>query len=185
MQSRIQKILVGTVCLGASIFAPAAWAVGVDLVGAATYSAASGTPAPTAAFGLPGGGLNLSFRMGSMASFEVGGYYLTTVHKFDTNTTSNTITGMGGFKFDLARLVFLDLGGYYSSLSTNPMALVGGDYGAYGGLGLRIPLKGSTAILISPKYQYSMHKFTSGTFDITPSQFLLLAGLTFGMNSKN
>jgi hypothetical protein len=134
-----------------------------NVVGAGVYSMpAGGTAGP---FGFPGGGLSADFRLGSKASLSLGAYYLTLTPGL------GMVDGTLGFKFHFSRKFYLDLGGYYNYFPTSTATQ---DYGAYGGLGLRLPLSASTAFLISPLYHYSLKSTTM-------NEFVGLIGLSFGM----
>src|SRR6476620_4942088 len=83
MTGFLNKILaLGSLCI---LSMPLAWAggVGVELLGAGTYSMAQGTPTPTADMGY-GGGLILDFRLGTKTMFQLGGIYQNNVFKYDT-----------------------------------------------------------------------------------------------------
>lgn len=167
--------------------ASAAWAgVGVDLVGAGTYSKASTSMGdPDSKFGFPGGGMIFNFRLGSRVQLELGGLYLTRTYTTYAEQKSRILEGLLGFKINLARALFINFGGYYNHFISSPEGITDKDLGAYAGIGLKIPMGSSVALLLNPQYHYAFNKLnTSGGFyTVTPHEFVGIVGLSFGMNT--
>lgn len=184
---KVKKIRIAVMLMGTSMLfaAPAAWAVGVDLVGAGVYSMATGTPAPTASFGYPGGGLIFNFRMGSKVDFQLGGLYLTRILDIGGTSTQTMIDGLMGLKLKFTRSLFIHVGGYYNYSLSDALSALGKDYGIDAGIGIVLPLGSSVGLLINPRYHYALNAATYGTDGTyTPSEVLGVIGLSFGMNSK-
>lgn len=178
------KIRAALILAGISVVfaAPSAWAIAVDLVGAGTYSMATGTPTNTAALGFPGGGLILDFRLGSKVDFALGGLYLTRVTNQGTAVTHTMVQGLGGFRLMASRAFFVELGGYYNYRLTDPESTLGQDYGVYGGIGIRAMISNSVAFFLSPRYHYCLNNaMTNANGTIAPHEIVGLVGLTFGM----
>jgi hypothetical protein len=164
----------------------AAWAgVGVDLVGAGTYSkATTSAGTPDSKFGFPGGGMILNFNLSSHVKLELGGLYLTRTYTTFEEQKTRMLEGLLGFKFQLSRALFINLGGYLNHMISSPEGITDKDIGAYGGIGLKIPFGSSVALLLNPQYRYAFNKLnTSGGFyTVTPHEFVGIVGLSFGMN---
>jgi len=156
--------------------------LGLDLVGAVTSPMATGTPTPSGTLGFPGGGLIFNFPMGSRVRFELGGLYLTRKYTANTSNTLTMINGQLGFKLLLARVLYLDVGGYDNIFLTNPQSLSGTNAGIFGGVGILIPFSPKFALVAHGQYQYALSSLTYSGGTITPTEVVGMAGFSFGMN---
>jgi len=185
MMARFQKIALSfSILIG--FMAPSAWAVGVDLVGAGTYSMfTSNAFTPSSAFGYPGGGLVFNFRLGSKVDLSLGGLYLTSISSVSgVNMTNKMVNGQLALRLKFTRSIFIDVGGYYNYLMSSDQSFTGNDYGVLGGLGIIIPLGQSVGFLIHPQYQYALANIVNGPVTVTQSQVVGMVGFTFGMGGK-
>ncbi len=190
MMKGFQKVLLLVSCLTV-LSAPSAWAIGVDLFGAGTYTMGTGSPTPTSALGFPGGGLGLNFKLGQKVDLNISGLYLTSKYSVDdgiggtTDVASTKIQAQLGFVFNLSRVFALDFGGHYNNYLKNDTGFSGtNDYGLQAGLNLRIPLGATAAFFIHPQYHYALSKFSSDDSSLTPNEFVGTVGFSFGMHSK-
>jgi hypothetical protein len=182
MRTRISQILLVVCCLVA-FSGSSAWA-SLDVFGVGTYSMGSGSPTPTSGFGIPGGGANLGIRLGSKVDFDLGALYATRLYTQGSSYTTTYLEASSGFRFMFSRGFYISVGGYYNYLLSNPQSLTGTDYGVNLGLGFRIPIGQSAAILIWPKYSLALGKMTAGANSVTPSEIKALVGFSFFLKSK-
>jgi hypothetical protein len=106
-----------------------------------------------------GGGILLGFNLGQKTTFEFGGIYL-------SRSENASVYIPGNFQFWLGKGAALELGMYFDqSLETGG----GNTYGALGGLRFQFG-----KFFLNPRYHYGLKK------DAFTSEFMLLAGFTFG-----
>ena len=173
MMTRVQKLVVFA-SLIVSLSAPAAYAgVGVDLLGAATYSMEAGS---TGQLGFPGGGVVLNFRLGSKFDLQLGGIYLTRNYNDGANRTMTMIDGLLGFKYKFGKVVTLNFGGYGNYILTSSSSMLNRDIGLLAGIGIRIPLGAKFGILLNPQFRYGLIQPTGYSFN----EVVMLAGFTIG-----
>ncbi|MBC7691559.1 MAG: hypothetical protein H7222_07295 [Methylotenera sp.] len=128
-----------------------------------------------------GGGLLVAIPTGHDFGFEIGGLYFN--RKFDKIGSNVTNTGFSqksiyvpaDFRFGLAEVLSLGLGGYYD------LALDGGndnDYGLQGGLRLSFPMAATTAFILDGRYSYGLR---TDVFGSRSKDIIAMAGFTFNM----
>lgn len=167
-----------------------AYAVDASFVFASTYSSPTATPSAKQSLGLLGGGAFLNIPLTSdssgfwsLMSLRLGGLYLSRPINTGTTVTETLTQFQLGFQLNLSRGIFIDFGGHYNMPNSNPLAFdTAKDYGAFGGLGFKIPLGDITSLLLQGQYHYAMQSLyygSSGAF-YTPDEFVFMLGINLG-----
>ena len=167
-----------------------AWAaksgkLGVEILGAGTYSMAKSSSQVSSRQGFPGGGFIFNYRLGSKVTLEFGALYLSMVINNGSDQNITMMQGLGGLKFHFGKSFFMDLGGYGNNHLKDPMTVTGRDGGAYGGIGVRIRPTSKVGLVLRIQYDHALTTVldTYGE-SITPSQVVGLVGLSFGARKK-
>ena len=152
-----------------------------SIVGAGVYSTASGTPTPTGALNLAGGGLLVNFNSAGKAHLEIGAIYTTRVMTISgTARTFTSIEGIVGLRYDLTKALSLTGGLYGNYYLTRGLSTTGVDFGASAGIGVSIPVKKSIGILVDGRYHYALGQLTYSGGNFTPHEAQIFAGITIG-----
>jgi hypothetical protein len=181
VKTNLKKVLI-LAGLGLIQSISSAYAVELDLVGAVTQSMPKGTESPVGKTAYPGGGLILNFKLSRTVDFSLGGAYLARTFTTASEQTEYLINGQAGFRFNLVPALFVNAGGFANYSLNNPLGTTGTGYGVLGGVGIKIPVMNSIALLIHPQYQYSLSTLTYGSETISPHQVVGFVGFAISVN---
>jgi hypothetical protein len=156
----------------------------IDLVGAAVMPIASGTSTTSGKLGIPGLGAILNLKLGSHITAEAGWLYLTRNYTTDAEYTIRMHEFLAGFKIRISSAFFANLGAYQNYYITNIQNLTGYDAGAYGGVGLKIPLKNSISFQFNSQYHRALTSLKYGADRITPHEIVTTVGFSFTYETK-
>jgi hypothetical protein len=167
------------------------YAMGVD-----SMPSTVGYPTTTSRIGFGGGGAMFEFPLGSHVGLEIGANYL--IRKFDQGAVLGITNAFAQVPIDLNfhfnRYLSLFVGGYgdipinatyNTDTSTgNPSPIRNQlNFGANGGLEIKIPVSSMVGILVSGEYQYGFANMSTNPATQTWNfrDAVAKVGLTFGM----
>ncbi len=102
---------------------------------------------------------------------------------YEKNQTSALMHYQLGTRYYLGRALFFQIGVYYKTVVQAANPPTGQQYGATGGVGLKVPLAKKITLVLHPQLQYGAQNLSTSTSTYRPLELMVFAGVAIGSHT--